>query len=100
MEYTNNRTIITYIHDCYVDLFANSTPSGDFNELNDNAVLNDRGEKDIPFNDYVIDDELMNDIVHKYAKLIRPAWLRSAFVNEINLGCSPRTIRKKNTSTK
>jgi hypothetical protein len=94
----NNKEINALLNDCYVELYHRSTPSGDFNELNDNAVLNDRGEREIPFNDYVIDDELMTIIIHKYAKQIKPSWMRTRFVNEIYLGCSPKSIRK-NTNT-
>ena len=37
--------------DCLVELYANSTPSADFNKLVEEAPINDRGQKDVPFMD-------------------------------------------------
>ena len=81
--------------DCYRELFRESTPSGDFDELVANATFNERGEKVIPFNDYEIDDDYLREIIEKYAKQIYPLWRRQAFKNTIFLGCSPRSINVK-----
>ena len=40
------------LFDCYRELFANSTPKGDFDQLVEDATVNDRGQKEIPFDDY------------------------------------------------
>ena len=83
------------ILDCYCELFKKSTPSADFNELMENATINDRGEKEIPFMDYEIDDELLIEIVDKYAKQFKTKWKKKAFSTTIFLGCSPKSIPKK-----
>jgi len=79
------------IMDCYRELFRESTPIGDFDELVENATVNERGEKEIPFNDYEINDALLYGIIDKYAKQIKPKWRKVAFRNTILLGCSPKS---------
>ena len=77
--------------DCYRELFANSEPPADFNELMENATVNKRGEKEIPFNDHEIDKDLLYGIIDKHAKKLKPKWKQQPFRNAILLGCSPRT---------
>ena len=50
------------IHEIYRDMFKASTPSGDWDELLKNATINERGEKEIPFMDYEIDKDEMENI--------------------------------------
>lgn len=78
--------------DCYRELFAKSSPVGDFDKLMAEASINERGEKVIPFDDYVIDDGLLREIIEKYEKQIYPKWKRMGFRNAIFLGCSPRSV--------
>jgi len=77
--------------DCYKELFNKSTPSADFDELVKNATINERGEKEIPFNNYEIDDTLLHKIIEKYAKQVKPKWKELRFNNTILLGCSPKS---------
>jgi hypothetical protein len=80
------------IFECYTKLYAESTPSAKFEELVDNAKINDRGEKIIPYNDYEIEKNKYIAIVDECAK----KWFKSysykqdAFKRTIDLGCSPR----------
>jgi len=77
--------------DCYQELFANSEPPADFDELVKNATVNKRGEKVIPFMDHEIEDALLYEIIEKYAKCLKPKWKQLRFKNTILLGCSPKT---------
>jgi len=77
--------------DCYKELYKNSTPSADFQELMDKAELNNRGQKIINFNDYEIHPDDFDLILentlkkHKISKTIQ-----QTFKNTIYLGCSPK----------
>lgn len=85
------------IHYCYCELFKNATPSADFNELLKNAKINKLGEKEIPFNDYEIEQEKLDEIIEKSIKKFnfKSNYYKQLFRNTIYLGCSPR---KKNNS--
>lgn len=86
-----NKKIDQLIHDCYVELYKNSTPSCDFDQLVKEAKLNERGQKIIPFDDYEISNAMFWSIVNKYASLVRPKYKQQMFKNTILLGCSPKT---------
>jgi hypothetical protein len=77
-------------------LYENSEPKGDFNKLIDQAEINERGEKVIPFNDYEIEgtklDEIVNETIKKYKLDYRTE--KSMRFN-IYLGASPRSKREK-----
>jgi len=62
----SNKKIHKIILDCYQELYENSTPKGNYKEMFDNAELNERGEKIIPFDDYELDRETYQNIVNKY----------------------------------
>lgn len=80
------------IHDTYVELYKNSEPKADFDELVKNAEVNCYGQKCIAFNDYEIEqtklDEIVQSFINKY-KLTR--WNAEQFNTTIYLGCSPKT---------
>ena len=79
--------------DCYRELFANSTPKGDFDKLMEEAELNEFGQKVIPFMDYEIDEEDFETILEKYMndKSIKlSAYEKRGFSIAITLGCSPK----------
>jgi len=81
-----------HILDCFRELYKKSTPSGDFDLLMENATFNERGEKEIPMNDYIIDRELFKEIVDKYKKKIKgPEYRKNAFSTTVYLGGSPST---------
>lgn len=79
--------------DCYRDLFANSTPKGDFDKLMEEAEINEYGQKVIPFMDYEIDQEDFDQILEKYMAskdLKLSAYEKRGFSIAITLGCSPK----------
>jgi len=77
---------------CYRELFANATPSASFDELLKNATINERGQREIPFLDYEIEeskfDEIIDDTIKVYK--IKGAILKQSFKNTILFGCSPK----------
>ena len=82
------------LRDCYRELFAKSTPSGDFDLLVESAEINDRGQKVIPFMDYEIDEALFQQIIQDTIKKHKvPKHLHGQFSVAIHLGCSPRCKR-------
>lgn len=79
---------------CYVELFANSTPEGNFNDMLKNAMINKFGQKEIPFMDYEIEEETFNTIVDDTIKKFKiTGYYKMAFRNSILLGCSPKFKR-------
>ena len=82
------------ILDCYVQLFKRSEPVGNFHHLMDIATINKRGQKEIPFMDYEIDEDLFEDIVSDCIKRhkIKPI-NRQSFRITILMGCSPKFKR-------
>jgi hypothetical protein len=79
--------------DCYRELFANSTPKGDFDKLMEEAELNEWGQKVIPFMDYELDEDLFQSILQKYIddkSLKLSKYEKRSFSISIHLGCSPK----------
>jgi len=80
------------IIDTYIELYNNSYPQADFNKLMEEATINDRGQKVIPFNDYEIEASVMDSIVDSFAKRYKMSKHdRNAYEFNIYLGCSPKT---------
>jgi hypothetical protein len=81
--------------DCYVRLYKSSVPSVDFNYLVKNAKINEQGEKEIPFEDYIIDFdvsmEIINEIIKEY-KIDKD--YEHPFKVTIYQGCSPKYNKK------
>jgi hypothetical protein len=85
------------LFDCYRELFAGATPYGDFDKLVEVATLNERGQKEIPFDNYEIDEDLFQQIITETLKKHKvPKSLHRSFSIAIHLGCSPRFTRKEN----
>jgi hypothetical protein len=83
------------LFDCYRELFANSTPKGDFDKLVETAEINDRGQKEIPFRDYELPEEKFQQIIKDtLTKHKVPKSLHRSFSVAIHLGCSPKFTRK------
>ena len=75
----------------YQLLFAASTPPADFNELMENATVNDRGQKEIPFMDHEIDKGDFEEIMNKRLRKSRlPKYKKQIIRNTVYLGCSPK----------
>jgi hypothetical protein len=83
------------LYEIYRRLFAAATPTGDFYELVRNATINERGEKEIPYNDYELDADEYEKIVDSTIKEFKvPTYRRSAFRIQAYLGCGPRSKMK------
>ena len=87
------------IWDCLVELYANSTPSADFNKLVEEAPINEDGRKEIKFMDYEIDYNKMEEIIDKHrSKLLKYSRNKYFYERQFNfniyLGCSPKSVRK------
>ena len=80
------------IWDIYRELYTNSEPSCDFDELVNSAEKNEKGEKIIPFENYFIDQGLMDEIIEKHLKNKRLTKLaKNSIKFNIYLGVSPRS---------
>lgn len=78
------------IWDIYKELYANSEPKADFNELVNSAEKNEKGEKIIPFENYFIEQELMDEIIEKHLKNKRLTKLAKNSIRvNVYLGVSP-----------
>lgn len=77
---------------CYRELYANATPPASFDELLENATVNEQGQKVIPFLDYEIDEDVFEEIVADTIKVykINRSYLKLAFRFTIMMGCSPK----------
>lgn len=84
---------------CYRQLFAHSTPSASFDTLVENATINDRGQKEIPFMDYEIPQKHAEEIINQTIKdfKITKAY-QQPFRAGIYLGCSPKFKTDENVS--
>jgi len=80
---------------CYRQLYAHATPPANFDKLVEEATINDRGQKEIPFMDYEIDEETMDKIIEDTMKAykIKGKILKNRFKTTIYLGCLPKTKR-------
>lgn len=77
--------------ECYRQLFAASTPPADFDELVENATINERGQKEIPFMDHEIDQKEFEEIVDSILKSSRLSkWRKEMVKRSVLLGCSPK----------
>jgi len=87
-----NKNIDKALMHCYRELFANATPPASFDELLKNSTTNERGQREIPFLDYEIEeskfDEIIDDTIKVYK--IKGTILKQSFKNTILFGCSPK----------
>ena len=79
------------LRECYRKLYKASTPPADFDELMNNAPIDENGKKVIDFMAHEICEyefsEIMSDVIKQYK--IRPH-RQGLFKNTIQLGCSPK----------
>jgi len=79
--------------DIYRVLYRNSTPPADFDELVANATINERGEKEIDFMAYSIDQKLFDELMGAELKKHRiQKYYKELIRRSIYLGCSPKSI--------
>jgi hypothetical protein len=80
------------LHELYRRAFAASTPYGNWDKMLEEAIINERGEKEIPFMDYECDENILEDIFNTVMKENKvPKWKQKAFIFSFYLGCSPKT---------
>jgi hypothetical protein len=80
----------------YTELYAVSEPSVSWNYLLESAELNEQGLKVIHYNDYLIDQEIYEEIVKRHLKESKlPKWRKDAISRGILLGCSPKFKKPK-----
>ena len=76
---------------CYRELFANATPPASFDELLENATVNEQGQKVIPFLDYEIEEDVFEEIVVDTIKVYKiKKHISAPFRFTILMGCSPK----------
>ena len=79
-----------HFYECMKELYANSTPKGDFDNLMETSPLDEHNRIDIPFSGYELDAPVFMEILHRHEKKIKPKWKRRGFPEAILLGCSPK----------
>jgi hypothetical protein len=80
------------LHELYRRAFAASTPYGNWDKMFEKAVINDRGEKVIPYMDYECDSNVLEDIFNTVMKEYKvPKRMQKSFSFSFYLGCSPKT---------
>lgn len=81
--------------DTYRELYANSTPSVDFDMLVESAEIGEDGLKHIPYQDYYIDDDKYKEIVKRnMAKMRMSKSEKDDFKMAAYLGCGPSSCKK------
>jgi hypothetical protein len=85
-----NKKVDKIMLEIYRELYKNSTPAADFDELMENAELNQFGQKIIHYMDYKIEKEKFDEIVETKLKGSRlDEWYKRGIRFNIYLGCSP-----------
>lgn len=83
------------LHEYYVELYQKATPPADFDELVKNATIDERGDKAIDMDAYVLDDVIVSEIVDTYIKKYK---LKHQYLSTFNfhawLGPIPRSKPK------
>lgn len=89
------KTLKDIAFDIYRELYLNSFPSADFDFLVESAEIMEDGRKNIHYENYEIDGDLMDEIVERHLKVNKLNQReRQAIKFEIYLGASPMTKRK------
>lgn len=79
------------MRECYRKLYKASTPSADFDELVNNASIDENGQKVIDFMAYEICEYEFSEIVDEVIKKHKiRSHRQDLFKNTILLGCSPK----------
>ena len=86
------KSLKNIVFDIYRELYENSEPKADFDILVENAEIMSDGRKYIPYNDYEIDGDLMDEIINKHMIRNRLNKFDKQDIRIENLlGCSPNT---------
>jgi hypothetical protein len=86
------------LYEIYKRLFAAATPPGDFDELVENAEFDKYGRRHIPFMDYEIENDIMDNIINSILdeNKIKNEHKRKQYITTIYLGCSPKSKIEEN----
>ena len=85
------------LHELYRRSFKASEPSADWDELLENATINEEGQKEIPFMDYECEQEILENIFNDVMKEYKIAkHKRKSYSITFYLGCSPKTKLNQN----
>lgn len=91
------KTLKDITFDIYRELYIMATPSADFDFLVETAEIMSDGRKNIHYENYEIDGEVMDEIVERHLKKNKITNReRQAIKFEIYLGASPMTKKHKN----
>lgn len=90
------KSLTDVVLDIYRELYKNATPSADFDKLVEQASVDQRGRKVIPYMNCYLDKDKYEKIVDKWIKRYRRRG--EAFTNGIKfeayLGCGPSYSKK------
>ena len=80
------------VFECYRRMYRESTPPADFDKLMEEAPINKEGQKDIGFENYVLDEKRQKEIIQEVIKDLKIKRKFDKRVVEVNvtLGASPR----------
>lgn len=79
--------------DTYRELYKNCTTPVDFDELVENATVDEEGKKVIPYDKYYIPKALYNEIVDRNMNKMRlTKQEKTSFRFEMYLGCGPTYV--------
>lgn len=73
----------------YKELYLQSTPPADFEELMKTCPKNNLGQVEIPYNEHEIEEELFNEILVKNSKNLSK-FHKQILKTTVLLGCSPK----------
>ena len=88
-----NKKLDQALLECYRELYKNSEPSADFDKLMETDIVNERGQKVIDFDSYIIDTNKMEVIIEDICKKYKiKDYYKQTLKTTVYLGCSPKTI--------
>lgn len=83
------------IEDCYRELYRESEPSANFDELIEKAPLDEMGRKIIDYENYYLADEKFKEIAEKYkSKMKMNRYEENSFNLAIYLGATPTSTKQ------
>lgn len=86
---TEQKKLEKLLFECYTEMYDNSTPKADFSQL----VEKYKGTDYQFFNDHTIDEDVFEEILEKYVKRIKLAYLQRKFKVSVCLGVAPKFKR-------
>jgi len=88
----NKDKVTEAIEEFYIEIYKISEPTADFKELVENAIIDKKGNKHIPFNDYVVDKNKFNELAESIRKKykLRSKWEKDTYSFHCHLGPTPK----------